>query len=296
MGKSHHVNEPGVWTARGAWVLMPFTVGPCLARALDPTSSPFRTTASVLLWAGWAVALGAALVPRTISLTIVRTAMPAGLVAAGWAALALPGGSPAWVPALGVGWALVAVAACLSPLLGDTFVNGSAYGPERRMALRVPGALLVLAPVTWAVAVAGAGAGPLLLAARVWVPGAVALVAGWPLAFVAVRALHGLSRRWVVFVPAGVVLHDLFGMPDAVLFPRRMIAHLGPAPVGVEALDATQRAPGLALLLELTEPLPIGVREGRQEVGTVDTVRLLFTPTRPGALLAEAEARRIRVD
>lgn len=277
------------------WVLTPFVVGPALAAALDPTSGPFRIVATALLWAGWAVGLGALLVPRTVTLTVVRVVLPAAAVAAAWAALALPEPTPVWKPAVAIAWALMVGAAALSPLLGDAFVNGSAYGPERRMTLRVPGSLLVLAPITWLLALAGAVAGPLLLAAELWLVGGVALLVGWPLAFFAVRALHGLARRWVVFVPAGMVVHDPFGLPDAVLFPRRMIAHLGPSPADTDALDATRGAPGLALLLELTEVLPIGVREGRMEVGSTDTQSLTFTPTRPGALLAEAERRRIPV-
>ncbi len=290
------MDEPGVWTARALWLLMPFTAGPCLAAALSPTAHPFRTVASVLLWLGWAGALGVSLVPRSVSLTAVRILMPAGLAATGWAALALPDGVPVWKPALAVGWSALALAACLSPLLGDAFVNGSSYGPERRMPLRVPGSLLLVIPITWVVAVAGATSGILLLAAKEWVLGGICLVVGIPAALASVRSMHAMSKRWVVFVPAGFVLHDRFGLPEAVLFPRRMIRHLGPAPADSDALDETQGSPGLALLLELTEPLPIGVRSGRDTLDPVETQQLLFTPTRPGALLDEARRRRINVD
>ena len=74
-------------------------------------------------------------------------------------------------------------------------MNGSAYGSERRMALRVPGALMVIAPLSWMVGVAGATAGPLLLAAGGWVLGGGALIVGRPVAVVAGRAVHGLCRR-----------------------------------------------------------------------------------------------------
>ena len=86
----------------------------------------------------------------------------------------------------------------------------------------------------------------------------VLVVVGVPLAAVAIRALHGLSRRWVVFVPAGVVLHDLQALVDPVLFPRTSIRRLGPAPAdGDGAVDLTQGSLGLALELELVEPTEI---------------------------------------
>lgn len=289
------MSDPGTWAARAVWAVLPLAGGPLLASALDPTADGIRGVASGLAWAGWAVGFGALLVPRTLSLTVVRTVAPGAPVAASWAALALPDGTAAWKPLLGLAATIVAAAVALSPFVADTFVNGSAYGSERRMALRLPGPLLVLAPVSWVVVAAGLTAGPLLLGARQWLAGGLALLVGVPAGLVAVRALHGLARRWVVFVPAGMVLHDPFGLPDAVLFPRRMVRRLGPAPLGVEALDCTQRAPGLALLLELSEPLPIGVRDGRSEVGSVDTDRLVFTPSRPGAVLDEARHRRIPV-
>src|SRR5439155_11041237 len=93
--------------------------------------------------------------------------------------------------------------------VATVFANGPAYPNERRFPLRAPAALLVLlAPLAWAVAVAGLTTGPLLLAARQWAAGAVASIAGFALAGVMIRALHTLSRRWAVLVPAGLVLHD----------------------------------------------------------------------------------------
>jgi len=278
--------------------MLPFTAGPAFASALDGRSGPVRTTASLLLWGCWTVALAAALVPRTSTLTAIRIVMPAAVPAAVWATTA---GAPADVAAgpslAAVVSSILALAAVMSPLTGDAFVNGSSYGPERRFALRVPGALLV-GPVAlaWVAVVASAVGGPLLLSAGQWVTGAVAVAAAVPVGLVAVRALHGLSRRWVVFVPAGFVLHDPFTLVEPALATRRSIVALGPATVDADALDATAGAPGLALCLELRDPLSIGVKErGGRAARELTAVRVLFTPTRPGALLQEADRRRLPV-
>src|SRR5690606_26270432 len=173
----------------------------------------------------------------------------------------------------------------------------SAYGDERRLALRVPAAL-VAGPIPLACAgvVGPVVAGPLLLPAEQWVAGVVVVAAGIPAAAVGVRALHRLARRWVVLVPAALVLHDLHTMVDPVLFPRARIARLGPAPAeGHHALDLTGGALGLALELELTEPLDVAPRRRDRTVKLVPARAVLFTPTRPGPLLREARSRRIAV-
>jgi hypothetical protein len=91
-----------------------------------------------------------------------------------------------------------------------------------------------------------------------------------------------LSCRWAVFVPAGFVLHDPMSLAEPVLFRREVIGSLSPAPADSEGLDITQRALGLAVELVLTE-----------QVAPLEATRLLFTPTRPGRLLAEAQRRSL---
>lgn len=284
----------GPWPARTTWALLPLAVGPALGAALDGSSRAVALTGAVLAWGTWAKVLVAVLIPRTVTLTALRISAPLGLAVAIWAALAGPRDA---VDVVAVAWAAITAVVAFAPTTGDSFVNGSSYGDERRMPLRVPGALLLgPLPVAWAAAVVAPVGAPLLLAARQWVAGAALAVVGVPIAAVAIRALHGLARRWVVFVPAGLVLHDLNAMVDPVLFPRSSIRRLGPAPAdGDGAVDLTQRALGLALELELVEATEIAPRrtDGRVEVEPVQ--RLLFTPTRPGALLAEAARRRIPV-
>ncbi|MCU1353957.1 MAG: hypothetical protein JWM05_3166, partial [Acidimicrobiales bacterium] len=274
----------GPWPIRVAWLVLPFTLGPAMADALAPRSAAVRVVASALLWLGWAVALGATLVPRSSSLTIVRVLAPAALAAAGWAALA--SGRPTVADVVALATTALAVGVALLPTTGETFVDGSSYGPERRMLLRPPSGLL-LGPIelAWAVAVAGIVAGPLLLAARAWVLGAIAVAVGLAAAAWCLRSLHQLSTRWVVFVPTGMVLHDPLAAPEPHLFLRKGIRRLGPAAAGTAALDLTGGAAGLALELELVEPLEMLLRSGRTGAGTEAVTRLLFTPSRPAALL-----------
>lgn len=289
---ANHVVGP--WGVRVGWLGLPFVSGPVLADGLADSSRPVQVVASLGLWGAWVVVLIAALVPRTLSLTVVRIAAPAACAAV-IAAVVSGDSSTGWQVAA-LSWAVVTSALTLSPVTGQAFVDGSSYGDERRFPLRVPVAVLAgPLELAWAVVVAGLAVGPLLLAARQWLAGGVVLVAGLTAAWWGLRALHNLSRRWVVLVPGGMVLHDPLALADPVLFRRATIRRLGPAPADTRALDLTRGALGLALEVELVEPVPLTLAPAgpRRPSQTVETDRLLFTPTRPGVLLAATRARHL---
>jgi hypothetical protein len=264
---------------------MPLTVAPAIAHGLESASTPVQVVAATMAWTAWGAVLVALLVPRTVSLTALRIGAPAALAVSVWVSVR-SGLDVAEIVAM-MWTATVAAAVLFVPALADVFVDGSSYGPERRMTLRVPGPLL-LGPVelTWAGTVAALMAGPLLLAAKAWIAGVLALAVGTFVAWFGIRALHRLSRRWVVFVPAGIVLHDHVVIGEALLFPKRMVRSLGPAARDSTATDVTGRALGLVLEVQLTEV---------SKVRSVDTDHLLFSPARPGALLREARERGLPV-
>ena len=275
------------WILRATWAALPFVAGPGLADALDGWDHQVRTVASVGLWAGWVVVLVATLVPHPVALTVVRLAAPAGLVASALAALA-----GARAPAAIVWWLGVFGVAFL-PETAMTFVNGPAYPNERRYPLRIAAPLL-FGPLelAWAVVVGVPTSAALLLAAEQWVAGGAVAIVGLPVAVLLARALHGLSRRWVVFVPAGLVLHDPSALVDPVLFQKPVIESLGPAPAGTDSLDLTLGALGVPLELRLHEKVPMVLsRPGNRLGESGASARLLFSPTRPGAVLAEAARR-----
>jgi len=281
------------WVLRAAWAVLPVATGPALARALDPTSGSVRTAASIGLWAAWAVTLLATLVPSPVTLTLLRLAAPAAPVAAAWAAATERPSATAGAVALGA--TVFAAAMALAPAVGRAFVNGPAYPNERRHLLRLPAALAFgPVPLAWLVTVAAPTATLLLAAAEVWVGAGVALVLGMPAAVVAARSLHTLTQRWLVLVPAGLVLRDVLTLTEPVLFRRQLVLALRPAPADSDSLDLTQGAAGLALELLLTEKVPMTLVDARKRKGEPGaSARLLVTPTRPGALLEEAGERSI---
>lgn len=292
-----------------AWASLPFLGGSVLADALDARSGSVRAVAAALAWAAWTAGVLCTLVPCTVSLTGIRLVAPAALpvFAAATTAVDDAGLREAVTLATAAGAAVLA----LSPWIGHRFVNGSAYGAEERYLLRPPVAVLAgPLPAVWALVVTGATAGPLLLAARQWAWGTVLTGFGAAVAVLGVRAMHQLARRWIVLVPAGVVVHDPMALVDTLLVQTHDLDHLGPAPVDSDASDLTLGASGLAVELALRDAadvLPLAHQRGRlrsnDDTATTDTVlgrtlrvhKVLVTPTRPGALLRAARTRSLPV-
>jgi hypothetical protein len=288
-----------LWLLRIAWVALPLTAGPAASAALRDWSYAPRVVTEILLWAAWAAGLLATIAPRPVALTALRTIAPAFVVLAVVAAFSGEPSTAATVAAL----VTTAIAAFLASGhdIALAAANAAAYGDELRVPLRVPPALfLAPLPLARALVVGGVAAGPLLLADDRIVPGLLALVAGVPLAVVLAGALHRLSRRWVVLVPAGFVVVDPMTLADPVLFPREGIA-------GMQAADATRPAPdvldlrlgatmGSVLLSfdQIAELFRAG--RGRRPTETVKTSRLLIAVVRRDAMLHLAKSRRLRVE
>lgn len=272
------------------WAGLPLTVGPAIEAAVAPASTPVRVVVAVGCWVTWAAVLLALLVPRLASLTALRVGAPA---LATVAAVAAVRDELETADLVAVAMAAIVAVATAWPTVADRLVDGSSYGPERRFPLRVPPAVAGgAAPLGVAVVLGGLVAGPLLLATRQWIAGTVALVLGLPAAALALRSLHALSRRFLVLVPGGIVVHDPFTLTDPVLLARGSLARIGPAPEDSEAVDLTLGAGGLIVELALDRPDDLVLRRpGRGPDEAVRTSGVLVAPTRPGALLTEATTR-----
>ncbi len=246
------------------------------------------------MWLGWFATLVAGLTPHPISLTVIRILSPTVLGVA-----LLLGATVGWTTGLlaVAGYGLMLTALALLPAIGDVMVNGSAYGSERRMALRTPAvAYLGPIPVAWTACFVGLTGWAVALNGWSVAGALVVAVIGVGLVWFGWRVLHQLARRWVVFVPAGFVVHDPFQLAEPVLMPRSSIARLGPAEVGStdDGLDLSAGSLGLALEVETAEPMTFGLLNNRA-VEPTESAKLVFSPSLPGALLTEARIRGIKI-
>lgn len=263
-----------------------------MTEAAENMAPAGRWTAAAVGWLAWGAAIVALTVPSTVALTTLRIVVPLAPVTISLALLS------AWHDANAVRGVVslaiwgVAEVCLLHPATAGHMCDSSSYGTERRFPLRIPGPLM-LGPVqlAWLAAVGGPVAGPLLVGAGAGITGWIVLLVGLPTSLFSVRALHSLARRWIVFVPAGMVIHDPITLEDPVLLQRRAVESIGPAPEGSGSLDLTAGAWGLALEARLREPVTVRTRGGA--VRSVTGV--LFTPTLPADLLDEARSRKLPV-
>lgn len=277
-----------VWVVRLFWAVQVFTLGPAIGQALATRSRPVQVVGTWGSWVVWAGVLLATLVPTTVSLTVLRSGVPAATVAA----------VLSWCTGASIAAALVGLAAALAVLLvafsgdiGEAFVQGSAYGHERRLLLRPPAALLIAVPITWLLLATTLTAGALGLAARAWWWAVPVAAAGLLLAPLLARRFHRLSRRWLVLVPAGVVVHDHLVLAETAMFLTADVTHAALALEGTEAANLTGTALGPAVEVRLRNMATVVLAappRGTSRALHVQSV--LVSPTRPGRALAHIGA------
>ncbi len=252
-----------------------------------------RRVAAVLLWAVWAAGLVALFAPRPWGLTLLRIVAPCGFVCVVLSSTSTGAASAALALA---GSGIAAVLALSAPVANAT-ANALAYGDEQRFMLRVPMPLL-LGPLPVAVALAGLGAatGPLLLADGRYATGALATVVGIPLAAIVVRALHPMSCRWFVLVPAGIAIADPLTLTEPVLVRRELIVSLrrtASTAFPARALDLRSSTLAGSVRIELSEPVEFGRRRGRAGAEIVATQLIAVAVVRADTAIAQARTRRI---
>lgn len=233
-------------------------------------------------WALWGLTTLSSWVAHPITLTACRIAAPASALV-----LLVPLGDRVLQPQ-GVGAvALVAVAilTTFSAEFGARHAQAGAYGAEARHLLRAPVALIVPALLAWfAMVVPAAAAVGLAESDRTPVAaalGALAVATTWRFA----PRLHRLSRRWLVRVPAGWVVHDDVLLAENLLVRTPEITQMSRATVDTEALDLTGLAPGGAVQVTLRRPMdvrvtPLAARLLRLGSDALHVSAFLVAPTR----------------
>jgi hypothetical protein len=270
-----------MWAARAVWA----AVG--MLAPWDTVADGRTAAVSAVLrtwgWTSWLAVMVALFVPAALSLTAVRTLAPAVAVTAFFM------GNPVWAfPAV------VMLRVLLSRDVADVLVQGSAYGAETRFALRTPVPYLAPAVLVWSALVATTVGGSLLLAAGNPAAGIPVTAAGALLAWKVPVRLHRLSRRWLVVVPAGLVVHDHLVLGETMMVRRD---HLGAVTLqespGDEA-DLTGAVPGRRVRIVMTQPdkiilAPITMRT----LGTTEALHVVsfaVAPLRAAAAVSAAGA------
>ena len=295
-------NAPGrrseslsIWIIRVLWLALPLLCGPSLEKSFHDLDSLLRTTVSISLWTLWALIFVATLITSPISLAIVRIGVPAAAALCLWCSLETDGSTSGIIGFVASGFA---TSIALSAPLGDKFSDGASYGDKRRFLLRAPGPVsLFFGPLAWLITVTGLTLGPTLLLNQNFLLGSLLSLCGLPLAAIASNAIYQLGKRWIILVPAGIVLHDHLSVGDPTLINRNQLTNLSPAVIGTDALDLSQGSFGLSLQVSCSTPLSIMLRKGTKRNVSENSIveSFLINPARPNVLLDEAKKRNLRI-
>ncbi|MFZ4719577.1 MAG: hypothetical protein ACOYMR_09135 [Ilumatobacteraceae bacterium] len=279
-----------LWLLRALWIGLAVTVTAAISNAGEDIGGIAGMVAPAVWFLALAVVAVDLVLVSPLGLTIVRGLTPATVPAA-LLAYAHDDGVTALLAAL-LGVAATVVA--LTGEVGEAMAQGSAYGDERRFPLRAPatmlppligswvawcalllGAVVAVGHERWAIAVPLA----VLAAAATWLVG---------------RAAHRLSRRWLVLVPAGLVVHDHVVLGETLMVQRTNIRSAALALADTDAADLTGPAGGHAIDVTVKDMvLAVFPATKAQPKGRAIHVQsFLVAPSRPGrALRAMADAR-----
>lgn len=278
-----------LWILRVLWLTLPFTAGELLADQVAGRSGPVRVTALAIGWALWACVGLSAVVALPVGLTGMRLSAP--VLAVTTVLTATAGSINAAALIAVVSSTLIAVIAATGSV-ADHCVDGASYGDERRFSLRLPiGFVVGPVPFAWLVSFGGLIGGALLLAARSWVAGAALVAVGGLATRRSLPSLHGLSKRWLVMVPAGVTLVDHLALAEPVLFPKHRIRSAGLAAVDTDAVDLSGHALGSPIEFRLDRPMEVLRRTGRFDAESTAILSVLVSPASPTAVLRELDDR-----
>jgi hypothetical protein len=277
----------GLWGPRVLWLAVGLAGAWSIGDALDGRSSAVRTTVMIGGWLLWGVGVVALAVPSALGLTVMRMVVS---LAFGAAVLSWIGGAQPTAGACFLACALICSLLVGGADFGQSCVQASAYGDEQRFLLRPPAAFLLpvaIAGLVWTSAILGA---PLLLASSNWILGALVAIFAALSTWLLLPRFAVLSRRWLVFVPAGIVVHDRVVLGETVMVARPNIVAIELALADTEAADITGPAAGHAVEITLRSMATVVLAPTRANPrGTALHVQaFIIAPTRPGMVLRAA--------
>lgn len=282
-----------LWSLRIAVVALAVALSGAVAAAGDQRADTATTVATVAVALLVGALMVCVVVPSALSLTVVRVAVPAAVPAA-VVALVLDGGS--WAAAA-LAVAVLSCALALGAETGEAMVQGSAYGDERRLPLKVPAALLPPIVLSWLVWCAVTLTAVLLLCARQWFTGSIDVVLSGLLTWALFRRFHRFSRRWLVVVPAGVVVHDAVVLAETLMVQTTNVRVCRLALADTQAADLTGPSAGHVLEVEVKEMVTgvLAATRAQPKGKALHIQSFLVAPSRPGRALQALAAAKVPV-
>lgn len=275
---------------RAAWLTVALLPGAIGAR--DATA-----ISQWVVWCSWAMVAVAVLVPHPLSLTAIRFFAPMITVHAAYRLTTsgdplFESGERSWGAVGGLVVLVAVTAAAFLARYGQVHAQAAAYGHEMRYLLRPPIAVLLPLALLWVLVATAAAVSTYSSSLTAVI---TALVIAVALAYFSMRRALVLARRWLVFVPAGIAIHDPLVLRDTFMVRTHDVRGLLAAKPGTEAFDTTCTTRGQSLELVLSHPHDVSLSEfGARISKTLDRIHvtsLLVAPSQPALALERRSAK-----
>ncbi|CAN5494157.1 hypothetical protein BH10ACT2_BH10ACT2_26550 [soil metagenome] len=283
-----------LWVTRVLWLATTVLVPLAINGAVAGRTSMAANVAVAAWWVVAGIVVVALVVCGPSGLTTIRMLAPAA-VAVTVIALVLGASALRSIPALAA--ASLATLSAFMAETGEACVQVSAYGDERRLPLRPPAAMQIPIVASWTLWLMITLAAVLLLAADRLLIAVPLLALAILLAWLIFVRLHRFACRWLVSVPAGVVVHDPVVLGETLMVLRPNVQHAQLALADTEAADLSGPAAGHAVEITLRAMAQVvfAATVAKPKGSAIHAQAILVAPSRPGRALRTLADRNITV-
>lgn len=261
---------------------------------LDELAKDAALLGTIALWATWALILLCVLVPSSVALTGIRLLAPVHLAITSIVTIGDLGDRPSTLTIVALVPTFLTVLSAFSAEVGTEFVQSSAYGDETRIPLLPPIPFLTVLVTSWVLWVASGIVGSLALTREAWVAGGILVAVTVALTAILPPRFHRFSRRWIVIVPAGLVVHDHVVLAETAMFTRTTIRSVTSTRRDDDAADLSGRRGGTGVEVQLTdfETVVLAATPSTPGGSALHVKTFWVRPSRPGRLINAWSRRR----
>ena len=239
----------------------------------------------IVAWILWAVVAIGTWIHHPISLTTVRCLAP---IVVFYSAVYALSESLSSLNIAVVTCGIISLMLMFTADYGSAHVQAGAYGNERRFLLRIPAPVVLPTLITWALFATVLVVLENAVQSENYVLGIPLLLALIAMSWKFAPQMHRLSKRWLVRVPAGWVVHDDLLLAENLLLRTHNVTSMQLAPADTEAIDLSGITRGVPIEISIRELTDVRLSPLLSKITkTVDVLhvkQLLVAPNNPSFL------------
>ena len=226
----------------------------------------------IVAWILWAVVAIGTWIHHPISLTTVRCLAP---IVVFYSAVYALSESLTSLNIAVVTCGIISLMLMFTADYGSAHVQAGAYGNERRFLLRIPAPVVLPTLITWAVFATVLVVLEIAVQSENYVLGIPLLLALIAMSWKFAPQMHRLSKRWLVRVPAGWVVHDDLLLAENLLVRSHNLVAINFALADSEALDLSGMTRGVPIQISLREMTDVRLSQlGARLLKTMDVLHV----------------------